>query len=177
MKPELLSPYAVQKHVGELYCKIFYDLYGLETVALRYFNVFGARQDPTSQYAAVIPRFITALAQGVPPTIYGDGEQTRDFTYVDNVVEANLRAARAEGAAGELMNFACGTSYSLNKILRMLQEIMNTSIEPMHEDPRPGDVKHSLADIEKSTKLLGYTAHVSFEEGLRRTVDFFCPGK
>ena len=177
MKPEPLSPYAVQKHVGELYCKVFYDLYGLETVALRYFNVFGTRQDPTSQYAAVIPRFITALDRSEPPTIYGDGEQSRDFTYVENVVEANLRAAQAEGAAGELMNFACGKSYSLNEILRMLQEIMNTNIEPVHEDARPGDVKHSLADIEKSRKLLEYTAHVSFEEGLRRTVDFFCPGR
>ena len=114
MAPQPMSPYAIQKYVGELYCRNFFTLYGLETVALRYFNVFGPRQDPTSQYAAVIPRFITALAQGVPPTIYGDGEQSRDFTYIDNVVKANILAARAEGAAGEMMNFACGERFSLN---------------------------------------------------------------
>lgn len=177
MPAQPLSPYAVQKHVGELYCRIFYELYGLETVVLRYFNVFGPRQDPTSQYAAVIPRFIMALAQGRPPTIYGDGEQSRDFTYVDNVVRANLLAATAEDVAGEVMNFACGESTSLNELLRSLKGILKTNIRPVHEAPRPGDVKHSLADIEKSRKLLNYTAHVSFEEGLRRTVDFFCPGR
>jgi UDP-glucose 4-epimerase len=175
MKPAPLSPYAIQKYVGELYCRNFFDLFGLETVALRYFNVFGPRQDPTSQYAAVIPKFITALAEGKPPTIYGDGEQSRDFTYIDNVVRANLEAARAEGAAGEMMNFACGERTTLNEVLRMLQKIMNTSIEAIHTDPRPGDVKHSLADTTRSRKLLGYTPHVSLEEGLKRTVAFFCP--
>jgi UDP-glucose 4-epimerase len=173
MKPAPLSPYAIQKYVGELYCSNFYDLYGLETVSLRYFNVFGPRQDPTSQYAAVIPKFITALAEGKPPTIYGDGEQSRDFTYVENVVQANLLAAQAEGAAGEMMNFACGERYTLNEILRHLQAMMKTDIEPVYRDPRPGDVKHSLADIKKSQKLLGYTPHVSLEEGLKRTVAFF----
>ncbi len=170
-----LSPYAVQKYVGELYCKNFYDLFGLETVALRYFNVFGPRQDPTSQYAAVIPKFITALAAGEPPTIYGDGEQSRDFTYIENVVQANLKAARAEGAAGEMMNFACGERFSLNELLKKLQKIMNVDIEANYTDARPGDVKHSLADVSKAQRLLGYTPHVSLDEGLKRTVAFFCP--
>jgi nucleoside-diphosphate-sugar epimerase len=175
MTPAPLSPYATQKYVGELYCRNFYDLFGLETVALRYFNVFGPRQDPMSQYAAVIPKFITALAEGKPPTIYGDGEQSRDFTYIENVVRANLLAARAEGAAGEMMNFACGERYTLNEILAKLQKIMKTDVKPIFADPRPGDVKHSLADTRKSRKLLGYTPHVSLEEGLKRTVAFFCP--
>jgi nucleoside-diphosphate-sugar epimerase len=175
MTPAPLSPYATQKYVGELYCRNFYDLFGLETVALRYFNVFGPRQDPMSQYAAVIPKFITALAEGKPPTIYGDGEQSRDFTYIENVVRANLLAARAEGAAGEMMNFACGERHTLNEILAKLQKIMKTDVKPIFADPRPGDVKHSLADTRKSRKLLGYTPHVSLEEGLKRTVAFFCP--
>ena len=175
MKPAPQSPYALQKYVGELYCTNFYDLYGLETVSLRYFNVFGPRQDPTSQYAAVIPKFITALAGGKPPTIYGDGEQSRDFTYVENVVQANLLAAEAEGVAGEMMNFACGKRYTLNEILRQLQGMMQTDIKPVYTDPRPGDVKHSLADIRKSQKLLGYTAHISLEEGLEQTIAFFRP--
>lgn len=175
MTPAPLSPYATQKYVGELYCRNFYDLFGLETVALRYFNVFGPRQDPMSQYAAVIPKFITALAEGKPPTIYGDGEQSRDFTYIENVVQANLVAARAERAAGEMMNFACGERYTLNEILARLQEIMKTNVQPIFEDPRPGDVKHSLADTRKSRRLLGYTPHISLEEGLERTVAFFCP--
>jgi nucleoside-diphosphate-sugar epimerase len=174
MKPEPLSPYAVQKYTGELYCRNFFTLYGLETVSIRYFNVFGPRQDPNSQYAAVIPRFVTALRDGRPPVIYGDGEQSRDFTYVENVVQANLLALRAPEAAGEMMNFACGTRYTLNELCRMLQQILKTNIAPIHEAPRPGDVRHSQADIRKSQRLLGYTAHVSFEEGLRRTVAFFC---
>jgi UDP-glucose 4-epimerase len=173
MKPAPLSPYAIQKYVGELYCQNFYELYGLETVSLRYFNVFGPRQDPTSQYAAVIPKFITALAQGQPPTIYGDGEQSRDFTYVENVVRANLLASRAEGAAGEMMNFACGERCTLNELLDKIRETMKTDIRPVYTAPRPGDVKHSLADIRKSQNLLGYTAHVSLEEGLERTIAFF----
>ncbi len=174
MKPEPLSPYAVQKYTGELYCRNFYTLYGLETVSIRYFNVFGPRQDPNSQYAAVIPRFVTALRDGRPPVIYGDGEQSRDFTYVENVVRANLLALRAPEAAGEMMNFACGTRYTLNELCRILQRIFRTSIAPVYEAPRPGDVRHSQADIRKSQRLLGYTAHVPFEEGLRRTVAFFC---
>ena len=175
MKPGPLSPYAIQKYVGELYCRNFHELYGLETVALRYFNVFGPRQDPASQYAAVIPKFITALAEGRPPTIYGDGEQSRDFTYVENVVQANLLAARADGVAGEMMNFACGERYTLNEILARLQEIMQTRIQAVYTDPRPRDVKHSLADVGKSRRLLGYTAHVPLDEGLKQTVAFFRP--
>jgi UDP-glucose 4-epimerase len=177
MKPEPLSPYAIQKYAGELYCRSFFSLFGLETVSLRYFNVFGPRQDPASQYSAVIPRFITALRDASPPTIYGDGEQSRDFTYVENVVRANLLAARVPGVAGEMMNFACGSRYTLNQLCRSLQEIMNTRIQPLYADPRPGDVRHSQADIRKSQRLLGYTAHVSFEEGLRRTVAFFSQKK
>jgi nucleoside-diphosphate-sugar epimerase len=177
MTAKPLSPYAVQKYAGEHYCRVFYDLYGLETVSLRYFNVFGPRQDPTSQYAAVIPRFITALAKGEPPTVYGDGEQTRDFTYIDNVVEANLRAARAGGAAGEVINIASGTQYSLNDVLRLLRGILRTDIEAVYTDPRPGDVRHSLADISKARSLLGYAPKVTFEEGLRRSVDSFLPKK
>jgi nucleoside-diphosphate-sugar epimerase len=175
MKPEPLSPYAIQKYVGELYCRNFYQLYHLETVSLRYFNVFGPRQDPASQYAAVIPRFITALAGGKPPTMYGDGEQSRDFTYVENVVQANQLAARVEGVAGEMMNFACGKHCTLNELLAQIQRIMQTRIEPVYTDPRPGDVKHSLADTRKSRQLLGYEPHVSLEEGLKRTVAFFRP--
>lgn len=175
MKPEPLSPYAIQKYVGELYCRNFYELYRLETVSLRYFNVFGPRQDPASQYAAVIPRFITALAGGKPPTIYGDGEQSRDFTYVENVVQANLLAARVDGVAGEMMNFACGKRCTLNELLAQIQAIMETRIEPVYTAPRPGDVKHSLADIRKSRRLLGYEPHVSLEEGLKRAVAFFRP--
>jgi len=177
MTAKPLSPYAVQKYAGEHYCRVFYDLYGLETVSLRYFNVFGPRQDPTSQYAAVIPRFITALAKGEPPTVYGDGEQTRDFTYIDNVVEANLRAARAGGAAGEVINIASGAQYSLNDVLRLLRGILRTDIEAVYTDPRPGDVRHSLADISKARSLLGYAPKVTFEEGLRRSVDSFLPKK
>lgn len=173
MKPEPLSPYAIQKYVGELYCRTFHDLYGLETASLRYFNVFGPRQDPTSQYAAVIPRFITALASGGRPTIYGDGEQTRDFIYVGNVAEANLLAARAPGAAGQVMNLACGKSYSLNEILGIMQQIMGTSVEPIYEEERTGDVKHSLADVARARELIGFSPAASLEEGLRETIDFF----
>lgn len=176
MKAEPLSPYAIQKYTGELYCRNFYTLYGLETVSIRYFNVFGPRQDPNSQYAAVIPRFVTALRDGKAPVIYGDGEQSRDFTYVDNVVRANLLALHAPDAAGEMMNFACGTRYTLNELCRILQQIFQTNLAPVYEPPRPGDVRHSQADIRKSQRLLGYTAHVPFEEGLRRTVAFFCGG-
>ena len=167
-----LSPYATQKYVGELYCRNFYDLFGLETVALRYFNVFGPRQDPASQYAAVIPKFITALAEGKPPTIYGDGEQSRDFTYIENVVRANLLAARAEGAAGEMMNFACGERYTLNQILEMLQKILKTDIKPIFADSRPGDVKHSRASSDK-LRAAGWKPQYTLEEGLAATFDFF----
>jgi UDP-glucose 4-epimerase len=177
MTPAPLSPYAIQKYVGELYCRNFFELFGLETVSLRYFNVFGPRQDPASLYAAVIPKFITALAEGRPPTIFGDGEQSRDFTYVENIVQANLLAARADGVAGQMMNFACGKGCTLNELLRLIQAIMGTDMKPVYADPRPGDVRHSMADTRKSRELLGYEPHVSLEEGLRRTVAFFTAGR
>ena len=173
MKPQPRSPYAVSKLAGELYCQAFYHVYGLETVALRYFNVFGPRQDPESQYAAVVPKFITALLRGEPPTIFGDGEQSRDFTYVDNVVAANLLAAKASGVAGEVFNIACGERITINELARMLTEIIGVNIEPEYTPPRPGDVLHSLADISKAQKLLGYKIKVDFERGLQKTVEWY----
>lgn len=168
-----LSPYAVSKHTGELYCQVFARIYGLETVVLRYFNVFGPRQDPNSHYAAVIPKFVTAFQQGVAPVIFGDGEQSRDFTYVANVVEANLLACRAEHAAGEVFNIACGRRTSLNELVCALQQFIGSQVGAVHEAARPGDVKHSLADIGKAQRLLGYSPAVSLEEGLRRTCEHY----
>lgn len=173
MRPEPRSPYAVSKLAGECYCKVFYHVYGLETVVLRYFNVFGPRQDPESQYAAVIPKFIMALLRGEPPMIFGDGEQSRDFTYVENVVEANLLAAKAPDVAGEVLNIACGERISINQLVAILGEIIGTKIKPMYAPPRPGDVRHSLADISKAQRLLGYQVKVDLLEGLRRTVEWY----
>jgi nucleoside-diphosphate-sugar epimerase len=168
-----LSPYAASKLAGEHYCRVYGRAYGLETVVLRYFNVFGPRQDPASQYAAVIPRFITALLAGTPPTIYGDGTQSRDFCYIDNVVEANLRAADAVEASGHVFNVACGEAIDLNTVARMIAEAVDRPIEPRHEQARAGDIKHSLADISHARALLGYTARISFREGLERTIDWY----
>jgi len=173
MKQEPRSPYAVSKLGGELYCQAFYHIYGLETIALRYFNVFGPRQDPKSQYAAVVPKFITALLHGEPPTIFGDGEQSRDFTYIENVVEANLLAAKASGVAGEVFNIACGERITINELACMLAEIIGVNIEPEHTPPRSGDVLHSLADISKAKRLLGYEVKVSTPEGLEQTVEWY----
>lgn len=173
MRANPLSPYAVTKHVGELYAKVFSEIYGVEAVALRYFNVFGPRQDPNSQYAAVIPRFVMAMLCGRRPTIYGDGEQSRDFTYVDNVVEANLLAAKAQGIAGEVINIGCGERFTINTLVAQLNRILGTNIEPEYKPARQGDVRHSLASIEKAKELLGYTPQIPFEEGLRRTVEWF----
>ena len=173
MKSQPRSPYAVSKLAGELYCQAFYHVYGLEAVALRYFNVFGPRQDPESQYAAVVPKFITALLRGDPPMIFGDGKQSRDFTYVDNVVAANLLAAKASGVAGEVFNIACGERITINELARMLTEIIGVNIEPEYTPPRPGDVLHSLADISKAQKLLGYKIKVDFERGLQKTVEWY----
>ncbi|MFN3422665.1 MAG: NAD-dependent epimerase/dehydratase family protein, partial [Armatimonadota bacterium] len=174
MMPNPKSPYALSKLVGEHLCRLFWELYGLETVSLRYFNIFGPRQDPTSQYAAVIPRFITALLKGEPPTIYGDGEQTRDFTFVENCVQANLLAARAEGVAGEVFNVGAGKQTSVNELFRLIRSLIGVDhIEPIYTAPRPGDVRHSLADITKAQKLLGYQPTVSLEEGLKRTISWF----
>jgi len=173
MKPEPRSPYAVSKLAAENYCTAFFRTYGLETVALRYFNVFGPRQDPHSQYSAVIPRFIATYLSGAPPTIYGDGGQTRDFTYVDNVVDANLRAAEAPGAAGKVFNVACGSQISINELARMLGEMLGTSVQPVHVPARDGDVRDSLASVESAEVTLGYRPLVEFEEGLRRAVAAF----
>lgn len=173
MAPNPLSPYALQKLVGERYCKLYYDLYGLETVSLRYFNVFGADQDPHSEYSAVIPKFITKLLAKESLTIYGDGEQSRDFTYVDNVVEANLLALRAIDAPGHVCNIGSGARITLNNLIRLLEEILGTKANVDYTDPRAGDVRHSLADITQARRLLGYEPKVMVKEGLRRTVQAF----
>jgi UDP-glucose 4-epimerase len=168
-----LSPYAVQKLTGELYCRAFTECFGLETLSLRYFNVFGPRQDPQSQYSAAIPSFFTAILSGKPPTVYGDGEQTRDFTYIENVVQGNILAAQVYGAHGEVVNVACGEPISLKSVIGKINELLGTKITPVHADPRPGDVKHSTADIRLAQSLLGFTPRVHFEEGLRRAIDSY----
>jgi nucleoside-diphosphate-sugar epimerase len=170
MPPNPLSPYALQKLVAEQYAQMFTRLYGFETVTTRYFNVFGPRQDPGSPYSGVISLFSTALLEGRQPTIYGDGEQTRDFTYVANVVDGVLRACEAPKAAGEVMNVACGTRISLNELLAVMNRIVGTSLQAIYKDPRPGDVKDSQADITKAKTLLGYAPIVALEEGLRHTL-------
>jgi nucleoside-diphosphate-sugar epimerase len=170
LTPRPIAPYAVAKLASEGYCSSFSQVYGLETVALRYFNVFGPKQDPLSQYAAVIPKFITALLEGRPPVVNGDGEQSRDFTYIDNVVDANLLAASAPDASGHAFNIACGDRISLNRLLDDLRQIIGVEIEANYVEARPGDVKHSLADITKAEEILGYRPAINFSEGLQRTV-------
>jgi len=167
-----LSPYALQKLVAEQYAQMFTRLYGFETVTIRYFNVFGPRQDPGSPYSGVISLFATALLEGRQPTIYGDGEQTRDFTYVANVVDGVLRAAEAPGVSGHVINVATGSRISLNALLRTMNEIVGTKLEPIYQEPRAGDVRDSQADISKAKKLLGYTPVVSLQEGLKKTLDW-----
>jgi len=173
MNPKPLSPYALQKYIGEEYCRLFFKLYGLETVSLRYFNIFGSKQDPTSIYSAVIPRFIEALLEGRPPIIFGDGEQSRDFTYIENVVQANLLAMSAEHLNGEVINIACGKRTSLNQLLNILQDIVGSKVSPIYEEPRKGDVNHSLADIRKGKRFLNYEPKVEIETGLKKTVEYF----
>ncbi|MFQ6034442.1 MAG: SDR family oxidoreductase [Sedimentisphaerales bacterium] len=173
MPPSPLSPYAVGKLVGEYYCSVFYEVFGLETISLRYFNVFGPYQDPTSQYAAAIPAFVTAILKDKPPTVFGDGQQSRDFTYVDNVVEANLLAARAKKTAGEVLNIACGQAVTVNAIIDMINDLLGKNIKPIYTDPRPGDVKHSLADIGAAEKLLGFKPTVDFKDGLKLAIDWY----
>ena len=168
-----LSPYAVQKLVGEHYCRAFYECYRLETISLRYFNVFGPRQDPESQYAAAIPAFVTALLADRPPTVFGDGKQTRDFTYIDNVVRGNLLALRMRKAKGQSVNLACGDRISVNQVIARLNELLGKSIKPDYVDPRPGDVKHSCADITRARELLRFEPQVSFEQGLARAIDYY----
>lgn len=165
-----MSPYGVQKNAAEQLCGVFTRIYGLETVALRYFNVFGPRQDPTSEYAAVIPRFLTALLERHRPTVFGDGEQTRDFTYIDNVVSANLLAATSPAANGQAMNVGCGERISLNQVLHIAGELLDVEIPADYQEPRPGDIRDSLADISKAKQLLGYSPIVQFREGLERTL-------
>ncbi|MDH7516257.1 MAG: SDR family oxidoreductase [Bacteroidota bacterium] len=173
MIPNPLSPYAVSKLAGEKYMQVYYRLYGLETVSLRYFNVFGPRQNPDSQYSAVIPRFIAAVLAGRSPVVYGDGEQTRDFTYVANVVAANISAAEAPAAAGEVMNIACRERVSINRLIDDLRRLTGREVQPVYEAPRLGDVRHSFADISKAEALLGYRNIVRWETGLRMTVESF----
>ncbi len=173
MKPDPLSPYAVNKLAGEQYCSVFYKVYGLETVALRYFNIFGRRQDPNSYYSAVIPKFIKAFLNETPPVIYGDGSQSRDFTYIDNVISANLLACKAPDAVGQVFNIACGERITLNELAAELQALVGAKVTATHGDPRPGDIKHSLADISKAQNLLGYQVLVPVREGLKRTTEWF----
>src|SRR6266496_611503 len=174
MRPEPLSPYAVAKLVGEYYCRVFTRVYGLETVSLRYFNVFGPRQDPTSQYSGVISRFVTALIQGQRPVIYGDGEQSRDFTYISNVVDANMRAAGSAKAVGQVINVGNGIRVTLNNLVSKLKSLTGRdNIEAEYQDARKGDVRHSLADISRARELLGYEPRVDLEEGLRLTIDWW----
>lgn len=173
MSPNPLSPYAISKLTGEYYCRTFYEIYGLETICLRYFNVFGPRQDPNSRYAAVIPKFITCMLNKPQPIIYGDGEQSRDFTYVANVVEANILAAKAEDTSGEVFNITCGQRTTINELVEKLNKILGLNIEPYYTKPRKGDVKHSLADIFEAKKKLGYTPKTNFEDGLKMAVKWF----
>jgi nucleoside-diphosphate-sugar epimerase len=168
-----LSPYALSKSVCEHYARLFFQLYRLEAVCLRYFNVFGPRQDPKSEYAAVVPRFATRLLAGEAPVIFGDGEQTRDFTFVSNVVDANWRAATHPRAAGEVFNIGCGTRTSLNQLAAELGRIVGTSVEPKYEPARAGDVRDSLADVSKARELIDYTPSVALREGLERAVAWY----
>jgi UDP-glucose 4-epimerase len=172
-KPAPASPYAVSKLTGEHYCRVYWEAFQLETACVRYFNVFGPRQDPKSEYAAVIPRFIDAALNGGTPVIYGDGSQSRDFTYVANAVEATIAAATSQNAPGEVINVACGERRSLLELVDMLEDLLGDRIQPAFETARPGDVKHSQAGIEKAQELLGYAPQVGFKEGLKETVDWY----
>jgi len=173
MPLEPLSPYAAAKAAGELYAAAFCRAFGLETVSLRYFNVFGPRQDPTNQYAGVIAAFASRMLRGRPPVIFGDGTQSRDFTFVANAVHANLLAAEAESVGGEVVNVGCGERTDLNTMVGIFNNLLGTDFEPVYEPPRPGDVKHSLADITAARDLLGYEPLVGFREGLARTLDWY----
>lgn len=167
---KLLSPYALTKYTGEVYCRLFYEIYGLETVVLRYFNVFGPFQDPNSQYAAVIPKFIKIMLAGKRPTIFGDGNQSRDFTFVQNNVLANILTAQSRKGAGEVFNIACGKSFNLNQLIQLINHELQSNIKPIYTKNRPGDIKHSKADIKKASRTLVYQPVISFEEGLKETI-------
>ncbi len=168
-----LSPYAVAKLTGEYYCKVFCGVFGLETVSLRYFNIFGPYQDPTSQYAAAIPAFVTMILNDQSPTVYGDGEQSRDFTYIDNVIEANLLAARTKETHGEVVNIACGDSITINAIIDLINKTFGKNVKANYVPERAGDVKHSLADISLAEKVIGYKPIVPFREGLATAISWY----
>ena len=173
LKPDPLSPYALQKLIGEQYGKLFRQLYGLDTVALRYFNVFGPRQDSSSPYSGVISIFSRCLTEGLQPVIYGDGEQTRDFTYVDNVVDGTLRACTAPRAAGRVINVSCGDRVTLNTLFKLMRQFSGVEVQPKFAELRAGEVRHSQADISRARALLGYQPVVAFQEGLRRTIKWY----
>lgn len=168
-----LSPYALNKYAAERYTQLFYEIYGLETVCLRYFNVFGPNQDPDSAYSAVIPLFIKAILKGESPVIFGDGSQARDFTYVENNVEANILAATSSQGAGEVCNIACGSSISLNELVDMINKNLGTDIKPVYRENRQGDIKISKANVDKAKNILGYEPKVNFEEGLKKTIEWY----
>jgi len=171
--PQPLSPYAVQKLTGEYYCSVFAKCFGVDSITLRYFNVFGSRQDPASRYAAAIPAFVTAILRGEPPIVYGDGEQSRDFTYIDNVVEGNMLAMKAERTGGIALNLACGGQITINEVIAAINRVLGTNVKPRYVAPRAGDVKHSCADIRLAKKVLNFSPIIGFEEGLKRSIDFY----
>jgi nucleoside-diphosphate-sugar epimerase len=173
MAPHPLSPYALQKYVGERYCLLFSSLYRVETVSLRYFNVFGPKQDPNSFYAAAIPRFIDALLDGRPPVVFADGEQSRDFVFIDDVVQANLLAMSAHHLHGDVVNVAHGRNLSINELLAIMKDLLGSKVLPDYEEPRTGDVRHSLGDIQRGKQLLNYAPRVEMREGLAKTVAYF----
>jgi UDP-glucose 4-epimerase len=172
MTPSPLSPYAITKQTGEYYLKVYWELYRFPTASLRYFNIFGPQQDPQSEYAAVVPKFITCLLTGKQPTVFGDGGQSRDFTYVENAIRANILAATNDKLVGSSFNVACGAQFTLNDLLDKLRKIIGVDIEAIYEDARAGDIRHSFAAIDK-LQAFGYDAPVDFDEGLRRTVEFY----
>lgn len=173
MLPQPVSPYGAGKMAGETYCRVFHEVYGLETVALRYFNVFGPRQKPDSDYAAVIPAFIVRMLQGQPATIYGDGQQTRDFIFVGDVLRANMLAASAADAPGQVFNVARHEAQTINQLAATLNELMDSDLPPLHADPRPGDIRHSLADVSLAGDMLGFEPQTTLADGLRQTIDWF----
>jgi len=173
MSANPISPYAISKYTGEQYCRAFYQLYGLETVVFRYFNVFGKRQNSNSQYSAAIPIFIKSFLEGKPPIIFGDGEQSRDFVFIEDVVRANLLACHAKDAPGEVFNVACGGRTTINSLVRMIKKLIGSDIEPVYEEERKGDVRHSQADISEARKILGYEPKIDLAEGLWRTIEWY----
>ncbi len=173
MRPQPLSPYAASKLAAEYYCSVWSHVYGLQAISLRYFNVFGPRQDPGGPYAAVIPAFVSRLLKGQPPVIFGDGEQSRDFCFIENVVNANMLAAEAPAVHGEVVNVACGERTTLNQIAADLNQLLGTNLKPKYEGPRAGDVRHSLADITETRRVLGYEPQIMFPEGLRRSIEWY----